>query len=423
MKILISVAAWGDAYTDAFANYSLASQLAPGNIAKCAQDHQITYQIITTRADAERLRSHVAINALEGLCDVVWDHIEDYGYHAGRIPNGEATAKYTFLSKMQNTAIRRSLAFDVLVFNYADFIWADGSLTNAVTLMRDGIDGVLAFALPVDARSATKSLEAYRDGDARSAINIPPRAAAALAVDCLHREARLRFWNGPKFSERPTYLLWPVADEGLIVRAYHQTVLTLRVRQNDPEYLRGIDRGTLDGFFSARLVEKGSFLCASDSDEIFAFSLHDAEINTALRCDQNREEALRAYLENGISAAQRHLAAIPISVRTREPHPQIWRQIAEDSWRAIEPIHRTTTTDQSAFEAANAEVEGISRAEIGWRSGVSPGGLAYFYLLIPLANGPVGRALKRILGKNRIRSVRLMLERRLSGRNQPQRQK
>ena len=89
----------------------------------------------------------------------------------------------------------------------------------------------------------------------------------------MHREARLRFWDGPAFSITPSYLMWLVENEGLILRAYHQTILGMKVDAKDNEFKKGIQFGSLDANFVKHIVTKGNFEIAKNSDDILVFSL------------------------------------------------------------------------------------------------------------------------------------------------------
>ena len=412
MKVLLSVVVWGSDYVATLADFSLASQTSPGNIPRLAQRHEVAYHIVTTQKDAQILRAHPVFAALTKFCSVLWDYIEDSGYNPTLIPRGDGGEKYTFLSRMQNIGIRRSLAFDVLVFNYADFIWADGSLTNVVDLMHDGADAVLSFGLPVDSSRAKAALGTFRTQAAGiPALAVPPREAAGIAIDHLHREAKLRFWDGPSFTRTPTYLIWPVGDQGLIVRAYHQTVLTLRVRRDDEDYAQGIRYGSLDGYFTAQLAATANIRYAADSDDILVFSLYDAKIDTALRPGETREDALRLCLERAVSVAQRRCAEIPLLVKRRTPDAALWRRAIDASWKAIEPIERTAVPDAKEFESVNAQIENTELIEAHWRSRANPARWLYVRVLLPFANGPLGSAIKGSLGKGRARAIRLVLER------------
>jgi hypothetical protein len=412
MKVLISVAVWGRAYRATLANFSLATQLAPDNIPKLAQDHSITYHVLTTRRDAEWLQRHVNFRALTTHAQVEWDIIENHGYNPSFIPTGSGGEKYPFLSRLQNVAIARSLDHNVIVFNYADFIWANGSLTNIIDLLKDGSDAILSFGLPVDRKRGIRAIERYlghRSG--ASVIDLPPRAAAGIAIDCLHRETQLRFWDGDRFTQTPTYLIWRAGDEGLVVRAYHQTVLALRVQPHNPQYIEGIRHGSLDGYFTAVLAEQMRLVHATDSDRVLVFSLFDTNIRSGLLRNKTREEALQKSLRTTVSEAQRRFAEIPIFVKRKYENVTLWKQTVRESWMALERIHRMTRADSSAFEHHHAQPESIAFLEYQWRASTWNNILRLIYFrLLKLVPGRLGNAIKSTIGRRRSRSIRLAIE-------------
>ena len=84
-----------------------------------------------------------------------------------------------------------------------------------VLLMHDEVDAVLGFCLPVDRDAGKRALENHRtDRNGTRSIDLPCRVAAGLAIDHMHREAKLRLWEGEAFTSVPTYVLWRVGDEG-----------------------------------------------------------------------------------------------------------------------------------------------------------------------------------------------------------------
>jgi hypothetical protein len=411
MKVLLSVAVWGKDYVSTFADFSLATLLSPGNIPKLARQHKVTFQIVTTKPDAQELRRRPVFRALGKYCKVAWNYIEDCGYNPMLIPREGSGDKYPFVSRLQNLAIAKSLAYDALVFNYADFVWADGSLYNAIGLLRDGVDAVRSFCLPVDMPKGKQALLSYRSNqDAAQIIDLQPRVGAGIAIDCLHREAMLRFWEGPRFTQMPTYLLWPVANEGLLVRAYHQTVLAMRVQRDNPEYVGGIRYGTLDGYFTGQLAKNANFHCAADSDDVLVFSLFDGKSSSAVRDGRTREQVLRDCLRTAISEPQRRFAETPIYVKRSFHDHALWDRTADASWQELALIQLTTAADDEAYDSSQIE---ISVAEAFWRLKAYWFYPRWFYerILLTFASGWPGYIIKRALGKGRARSVRVILER------------
>ena len=423
MRILLSVALWGQKYAETFAQYSLASQLAQRNLPLLGTKHQLTYHIVTTRRDADWLRAQPNCRRLEHHCKVVWDLIEDHGYGLSLIPIGLDGEKYPFLSRLQNISIARSIDHDVIIFNYADFIWTNGALSQAIDMMHEDVDAILTFCPPVDSEEGKRSLDAHRGGKRTDALTLPARAGAGIVIDHLHREARLRIWGASAFTSLPTYLIWPVGNDGLLLRAYHQTVLALRVRPDDPRYCTGIARGSLDGYFTATLAEGGRVAFAADSDQVLVFSLYDTRVDSSLRHGESREQAIRNCLREVISGGQRRFAEVPLFIKRDLTDSAAWDSSARESWQMLSDFHLTTPSDRAAFEDVHSAFGDIASLEHRWLQSKpeTPGAwLAYifarsriwFYRTIVSRHlaGRLGRLVKRLLGRTRAREWRLWME-------------
>jgi hypothetical protein len=409
MKVFLSVALWGRSYAETFVGYGLASQLSPGNIPKLLEDHQVTYHVVTTHDDAAWMREQPNFRQLCDHCNVIWDFIEDVGFLLDRIPASQDSDKYPFMSRLQNVAFERSLEYDLLIFNYADFIWADGSIPGTVALVDGDVDAVLGFCPPVDETEGKQALDGLRTaGEAFGILPIPPCVSAGIVTDHLHAEARLRIWDGPEFTTTPTYVMWPVGTHGLLVRAYHQTILALRVRADDPHYRAGIRRGTLDGYFSSELAETGSVRFATNSDQVLVFSLYDAIASTRLRAGQTREEALRSCLRNSVSVGQRRYANVAIQIRRNFSDAALWATVEQRSGEIIRRIQDDVPPDDVAF-LRHASADDIAQSEKRWRVAAIP---ARYDVAAPA--GPVRKVglgvlgLLRMLYVGRLVSVCLM---------------
>jgi len=352
MKILISNAVWGDSYCSIFTRFSLASLLSPGNIPALARKAAITCHIVTTEHDRDRLLYESALDELKRHCTIEWEVIEDFGFH--KPPTGPGGEKYPFLSALQNIAIVRSLDHDAIAFNYADFIWADGSLTAAVAMLVDGgaqTDAVMAFCVPVDRDWALPALETHRLAGTAGVIDLPPRAAARIVIERMHREARLRFWDGPFVTNLPTYLMWPVDGQGVVLRAYHQSILAMRVRSDDPRFPHGILRGSLDSSFGGQLAKSGAVCVANDTDKILVFSLYHTPVDSRVPPSITREMSLRSVLQADVLPEQRHFAEFPFFFRLRDGDEAKWKSVTEESWHILEEVQRTTEFDQAVYDS------------------------------------------------------------------------
>lgn len=382
MRVLISSAVWGKSYCSIFTKYSLATLLSARNIPALAQQATIICHIVTRRIDRELLLKDPAVIKLQRYCTIEWELIENFGLF--KPPEGAGGEKYPFLSALQNIAIARSVDSDAIIFNYADFVWADGSLTTAVGRLmksREAFDAVFAFCLPVDRDSALPALERHRQTGSPEIIRLASRDGAKIAVEHMHREAKIRFWDHPRFTLTPSYLMWRVDGHGVVIRAYHQSILALRVRPDDAQYLRGIVRGSLDSSFAAQLASRTSLAFATDSDSVLVFSLYDTPIDSRLPPGMTHEMSLRSLLRRDVTLEQRRLAERPIFLRLRDGNEADWTRVAEESWSILRRAQETTAFDQAFYDrslATHGVVPRITRlnawhlkaisANLGWLS-------------------------------------------------------
>ena len=338
MKILISNAVWGRSYCSIFARYSVATLLAEGNLPALARRASIIFHVVTTKHDREWLVNEPAIVELAKYCAVEWELMQDFGI-------GKPTAgggKYQLLTALQNIGIARAaIDQDAIVFNYADFIWSDGSLPASVDLLsQDGerIDAVLGFCLPVDRDAALPEIDRARREGTVGVVELAPHEGARIAIKNIHREAKIRFWDGPEFTIFPTYLIWPAEDYGILVRAYHQSILALRVSPKDPNFARGIRHGTLDGSFTAQLAEDETktFSFATDSDRVLIFSLYETRLDSRLPRGETRESSLIKLLKRHVPPEQRRFADHPIYVRTKAGGEDVWERISTTSQQVLD---------------------------------------------------------------------------------------
>lgn len=409
MRVLLTVAAWGRKYAELLAQYSLASQLSPNNLPRLFQEHEVTYHIVTTAADYDWLRWQPSVIALESHGALVWDLMEDHGYSPDAVPAGLDDRKYPFLSLLQNLAFAQSRNHDAIVFNYADFIWADGALTNSVAMLGDDADAVLSFCLPVDQPTAMVALDRLRRS-LDDILNVPPRGLAQLAKDHLHSEAKLRVWDAPAFTNSPSYLLWPVGSEGLIIRAYHQTVLALKVRPEDPEFFAGIPRGSLDGYFSSVAGRSGRVAHAADSDKVLAVSLYHTDVSSLAR-DMTSRESLSRALTITASEEQRRFVEIPIRVKAAFDDPAQWAEVERQSAAELADIHKAVPFDRALYDRFH-EGKGELSDSLRPRTKVE---IVYHRYAPLLIQSPVGGWLRKNAA-GPARWLRTLVEKTISGR-------
>lgn len=337
MNILISTIVWGRPYFDNFVSYSLPSLLSERNVPSAAVDHSVTILLLT---EANFIEEFTQTEIYKNSCRFVhYDlrKLEDYGFNCTRIPAGFHARKYQFLSVCQNLTIQISLDYDLHIFNYADFIWADGAVTNLLsTFSQHDLFALLGFCMPVDEKKVKSKLLSYRVQDA--SIQLNAHQGVTLMLDNLHSEARGRFWNNKYISACPSYLCWEVPGEGVIIRAFHHTLLAVAPAKDNGIYYRGIQRGTLDGNFASEISKAGRTMIATDSESIFAFSMHTACVSTK-SARKNKEEVLHSFAESTLTTQQLINFRTPILLKkSKSIDHKLWHDWIEKSLSDILPI-------------------------------------------------------------------------------------
>lgn len=349
MRILLATSFWGHSYAEKFTRYSLQTLASEGNVPRLSEKHDVTLHIIAPEQDLAFLRADPLYSWIGSYCTFDIVSFEELDLDPNTTPKDLDGKKYDFLSHLQNIAITASLDYDALVINYADFIWSDGALANSIELLGDGegdgCDAVFSFNIPVDEESGKKALDNRRIAvGGAHCMPLPPRDAARISLDHMHREARLRFVDGDGFTQHPSYLMWKVEDYGAVVRAYHYSILAIKVRPNDPIYRQGITEGTLDGHYSAIIADSLSYRVAEDSDSIFIFTLYDTDIASRAAEGYRAEDIVGWFFINGVKPGQRALGDIPVKVRAAAGSRDKWNAVINQSQSFIDRVRFAAET-------------------------------------------------------------------------------
>lgn len=343
MKIFITTAIWGSKYVDIFLQYSLASLLSKNNIPQLSYLHEITIHLITTKFDYKRLQNIKSFKVIIDFnVNIIFSFIEDITGNE-KPATGYTVKKYKFLTNLQNYAIKMSDDYDVIIFNYADFVWGDNSLNNIILKIDDGHEAVLGFCMPVDLVKCADKLDSFIDE--HGSLSVDNLTASKISISAMHREAMLRYWDAPLFSITPTYLMWKVNDgQGVLLRAYHQTIFALKtdfLKHNFDENIKS----SLDGYYSSLVVENSNFFVATSSDTICIFSLYDTIIDSRLIAGKTKFDSLSECLKSVVSESNRKLAIdYPIMIKTSNSYNQkIWDDVKYDSEISLSELHNKIT--------------------------------------------------------------------------------
>lgn len=93
----------------------------------------------------------------------------------------------------------------------------------------------------------------------------------------------------------PTFLIWSIDNQGILIRAYHQTILASKMKNNNL-ITNGINEVTLDEYFS-RVIKNFKYLTVNNFNEIMIFALcdwsHNSQIPNGLSKDNAIEETFK----------------------------------------------------------------------------------------------------------------------------------
>ena len=276
-SILISNPVWGKLNCNNFCNYSLKSLLYKGNIPLLIYKYNVTLHILTKKDDLEYFEKNEYFKNIPKSVKIKFFFFTDNFFFSG---------KYSKVTKLQNISIKESKSFDYLIFNYADFVWANNSLKNLMKeITKSKVNFLSFFCLPVDHNKLKRFV--------RSKSSISQKQLSKFSAENLHREAKLRFWDDETFTLTPTFIIFSLKSNGLLVSAYHQTILVAAVKEDNQRLLKGIKGITLDEYFSS-ILDKENYQTIQSSKDVMVSAICDWKHSSAIPLRWTREKSLKS---------------------------------------------------------------------------------------------------------------------------------
>lgn len=311
-SIIISNPVWGKTNCDTFCNYSLKSLLFPGNIPVLVRNkYKITLFILTRREDLDFFKRNYFFKKIPKSVKIKFFFFTENFFLFG---------KYSKVTKLQNESIKESKRHDYLIFNYADFVWSNGSLLNSVKkIIEKRVKFLNFFCLPVEHIKLKKFV--------KSNNNISQKNLSKFSINNLHREAKLRFWNHKTFTITPTFIIFQTKSNSLLISAYHQTTL-IACSKNNPDLMNGIKGVTLDEYFSS-IMDKQKYEVVKTSDEIMVSAICDWKHNSAIPKNSSRQKSLRSCFKR-LNNSNRELSETIITISSNnESNKKVKNEINE----------------------------------------------------------------------------------------------
>lgn len=316
------VVVFGPRFVDFFLDYSLATQLAPGNLPGLAPGAIAVYRIHTTTDDAERMRRHPAFQRLCAIAPVelvVFDGDDAMPARLARI-HGFIYRAISVLHFQILAEARRHAGAAVVVLP-PDILFADGDFTYLEAQWRAGVVAVMAPGPRVAQEPVIRALDGLRDES--QALTLPPRRLVELSLQHFHPTTAAMEWrDGGLRTGFPIAFFWRLGDEAYVTRSAHLHPWLLRPDGLATSFAEDtIDKShcTVDGDLLACLEHSAETLVVvTDSDRFVCFECSPEDDKSGLIGERpmSLEEIARWY-DRAIGPLHRSFLAERIVIHSR----------------------------------------------------------------------------------------------------------
>ncbi len=283
---------WGAKYVDMFVNYSLPSQLSPGNLPALPAGMTI-YEIYTTPEDAAVLDQTDSIKRLRTVAEVSIktfreeDVLLDMNFSRGRYVQN--LQKMTWCYQQALAACRGIDA--AFVFMTPDSVWADGAFRFMHDCQSAGVRALMALGL-ITVRPLLQARLADFAVPTQGVIDIPPRRLVSLACDALHplgisrlvRDGSAR-WNSAFY--------WMRQSHGMVARCFYLHPVMVRPRVHLERMPCTVDYR----YVQQACPDLGEVRVVTDSDDLFYVDMADLQhVGEALPLESYSQEGIADWM-------------------------------------------------------------------------------------------------------------------------------
>jgi hypothetical protein len=210
MRYDVFVTVWGQDFVTKFADLSLGSQLAPGNLPALAAEADIHYHIYTDRDS--QLYFEPALAPLSEYAEPHFHFYDEIPYSGGTldqaIQNSDiSTAKHN-VQRITAQHMLAGLKDSAAILMDSDFIIAEGSLSRMHQLRLAGKQAVMVPLMRLNEATAGPILQ--QDMSAYLA----PRELVRLCLEHMHPIFAAYFMEGARSTAYPSQLNWHVGQFG-----------------------------------------------------------------------------------------------------------------------------------------------------------------------------------------------------------------
>ncbi len=335
MRFDVFLTVWGEAFVKKYLEFSLPSQLSPGNLPAAAEDAEFCYHIFTDR-ESEPL-FYPAITALQEIAEVCFHYFDDVPYRGGNLVEAMRNSDPNTLKHNVQRVTSSALAGEAmeagtsgLILLDSDFIFSEGSWPAMLARFEGGARAVCAMFMRLDEEAASVPLRAALSS------GIAARDLVQIGLDAMHPISARMFLNADPFTSYASHINARVGTHGYITHCYFPHPL-LAAPETSDQY-----SSTMDYEFALRAVSDDSaihLIRSSDELLISKMSRHaylaDQSAGTAPSVGSLAEFALN-------NTNQRHqlFMAQPIRFCTGGDE-DIWVSEEQRSAKLVEAVYKT----------------------------------------------------------------------------------
>jgi hypothetical protein len=304
---------WGYSYVRHFLECGLPTLLAPGNLPGVVAALPTEFIIQTSIDDETYIREHPAFKRLADVCPTqirLIDHLVTDRNYSTTITLAYAEAVRDAGDAMVDTCF---------FFLVADYIMADGSLTNALKRMQRGVSAIVVGNFQVAREDALPWLQ-DKLAVSKYVLTLPPRMLMRWALNHLHPATLANTVNIP-FSHNwhTNRLFWRVDGSTILGRFYLMHMLCVR-----PETTEFIIGASCDYSFVPEMCPSGNVEAIIDSDEYLVVELQPIDHESAfLRPGPLAPRALAKSLNRWTTAVHRQNARFAVVFHAGELPKQL----------------------------------------------------------------------------------------------------
>lgn len=238
LKFNIIYAVWGDTYIDVLVRVTIPSLLFSDNLPALAKRHRCKVVFYIRASEEEKIRAAPSVVMLADVATLEFHHfapdaapnvymaMSDAHYRAGQAAREEGA---------------------LVIIGCPDAIHSNGTFAavgkyaeqGKVAVMCPGPRLVQETALPVLAKLV-------RDGP------ISGRELVTLTLEHMHPESARHFVDSPDFCTFPTFCMWSLGADGVLIRSFHLHPLMIDLSRLDS--LDSLKEQTIDGALLGRAL-------------------------------------------------------------------------------------------------------------------------------------------------------------------------